>query len=116
MLFCRASGRLKKYQSCVCRSFVGHVGSCCNRFAIPDYNNKRFCCPRRRAENTMKLLPNVLFLSACISFALLCQAGETVTIATVNNSDMIHMQKLSKTFEASHPDIKLNWVVQIGRA
>src|SRR5471030_770187 len=59
----------------------------------------------------MKLLPNVLFLSAGISFALLCQAGETVTIATVNNSDMIRMQKLSKTFEASHPDIKLNWVV-----
>jgi sorbitol/mannitol transport system substrate-binding protein len=59
----------------------------------------------------MKLLPNVLFLSAGLSFALLGQASETVTIATVNNSDMIRMQKLSKTFEAAHPDITLNWVV-----
>ncbi len=38
------------------------------------------------------------------------QAATTVTIATVNNSDMIVMQKLSKTFENEHPDIKLNWV------
>ncbi|WP_422623400.1 ABC transporter substrate-binding protein [Pseudomonas chlororaphis] len=37
--------------------------------------------------------------------------AQTVTIATVNNSDMIRMQKLSKTFESEHPDIKLNWVV-----
>jgi sorbitol/mannitol transport system substrate-binding protein len=37
--------------------------------------------------------------------------AQTLTIATVNNSDMIRMQKLSKTFEAEHPDIKLNWVV-----
>lgn len=33
----------------------------------------------------------------------------TVTIATVNNNDMIVMQKLSKVFESEHPDIKLNW-------
>ena len=59
----------------------------------------------------MKLLPNVFFLSAGLSFALLGQAANTVTIATVNNSDMIRMQKLSKTFEAMHPQIKLNWVV-----
>jgi len=59
----------------------------------------------------MKLLPNVFFLSAGLSFALLGQAADTVTIATVNNSDMIRMQKLSKTFEAMHPQIKLNWVV-----
>ncbi|WP_420902118.1 ABC transporter substrate-binding protein [Pseudomonas chlororaphis] len=37
--------------------------------------------------------------------------AQTVTIATVNNSDMIRMQKLSKAFESEHPDIKLNWVV-----
>ncbi len=59
----------------------------------------------------MKRLPNVFFLSAGLSFALLGQAADTVTIATVNNSDMIRMQKLSKTFEAMHPQIKLNWVV-----
>ncbi|MGE7955903.1 ABC transporter substrate-binding protein [Pseudomonas sp. NPDC089530] len=37
--------------------------------------------------------------------------AQTLTIATVNNSDMIRMQKLSKAFENEHPDIRLNWVV-----
>ncbi|WP_435307297.1 ABC transporter substrate-binding protein [Pseudomonas chlororaphis] len=37
--------------------------------------------------------------------------AQTLTIATVNNSDMIRMQKLSKAFESEHPEIKLNWVV-----
>ncbi|MDD2868513.1 sugar ABC transporter substrate-binding protein [Neomegalonema sp.] len=34
----------------------------------------------------------------------------TVTIATVNNGDMIRMQKLADDFAAKHPDIKLEWV------
>jgi len=34
----------------------------------------------------------------------------TLTIATVNNGDMIRMQKLSGDFTAQHPDIKLDWV------
>lgn len=59
----------------------------------------------------MKIIPSAFFLSAGLSSALLCQAAETVTIATVNNSDMIRMQRLSKTFEQLHPDVKLNWVV-----
>jgi len=37
--------------------------------------------------------------------------AQTLTIATVNNSAMIRMQMLAKTFESEHPDIKLNWVV-----
>jgi sorbitol/mannitol transport system substrate-binding protein len=37
--------------------------------------------------------------------------AETVTIATVNNGDMIVMQKLSSGFEEQHPDIDLEWVV-----
>ena len=35
----------------------------------------------------------------------------TLTIATVNNGDMIVMQKLSSAFEKQHPTIKLHWVV-----
>ena len=35
----------------------------------------------------------------------------TVTIATVNNGDMIIMQELSSQFEQAHPDIQLEWVV-----
>ncbi len=36
--------------------------------------------------------------------------AETITIATVNNGDMIRMQKLTDDFTAKNPDIKLNWV------
>jgi sorbitol/mannitol transport system substrate-binding protein len=55
------------------------------------------------------------FLAAAATTALLVGAGPalaaTVTIATVNNGDMIVMQKLSSAFEEQHPDIKLEWVV-----
>src|SRR6201993_1221699 len=36
---------------------------------------------------------------------------KTVTIATVNNPDMIELKKLSPKFEQKNPDIKLNWVI-----
>ena len=36
--------------------------------------------------------------------------AETITIATVNNGDMIRMQELSEHFTAANPDIALNWV------
>ena len=52
-----------------------------------------------------------LALCAGLSVTLISQAADTVTIATVNNSDMIRMQRLSKVFEEQHPDITLNWVV-----
>jgi len=48
---------------------------------------------------------------AAVLAAAVAQAQTQLNIATVNNSDMIIMQKLSKEFEAAHPDIKLNWVV-----
>ena len=35
----------------------------------------------------------------------------TVTIATVNNGDMIVMQRMSKVFEREHPEIRLDWVI-----
>ncbi|NPD69150.1 sugar ABC transporter substrate-binding protein [Lichenicola cladoniae] len=38
-------------------------------------------------------------------------ADTTLTIATVNNVQMIEMQKLSPVFEKAHPDIHLRWVV-----
>ena len=53
----------------------------------------------------------VLVAASCLSLTVGAQAAETVTIATVNNSDMIRMQRLAKTFEEQHPDIKLKWVV-----
>jgi len=38
-------------------------------------------------------------------------AQTTVTIATVNNPDMVVMQELSAIFEAENPGIRLNWLV-----
>jgi len=54
---------------------------------------------------------NLLLGTACMASIALAQAAETLTVATVNNADMIRMQRLSKTFEQQNPDIKLNWVV-----
>ncbi|MBB2973339.1 sugar ABC transporter substrate-binding protein [Mesorhizobium sp. RMAD-H1] len=53
-----------------------------------------------------------LMLGACslIAMAGFAQA-ETLTIATVNNGDMVRMQKLADDFKAKNPDIDLQWVV-----
>ncbi|MEE4620994.1 sugar ABC transporter substrate-binding protein [Pseudomonas alliivorans] len=61
-------------------------------------------------KTSAKVLLASTVLSTCFMASGAATAG-TVTIATVNNSDMIRMQRLSKTFEEKHPDIKLNWVV-----
>jgi sorbitol/mannitol transport system substrate-binding protein len=56
----------------------------------------------------MKLLP---LLSGVLVLALAGSASaETITIATVNNGDMIRMQKLTDDFTAKNPDIQLEWV------
>ena len=59
----------------------------------------------------MLKIPKALFLLSGLTLAMAAHAAETVTIATVNNSDMIRMQRLSKVFEEQHPEVKLNWVV-----
>ena len=47
--------------------------------------------------------------------ALVAAAGaahaQTVTIAMLNNPDMIELKKLSPAFEKANPGIKLNWVI-----
>ena len=37
--------------------------------------------------------------------------AQSITIATVNNGDMIRMQSLTSVFNEAHPDITVNWVV-----
>lgn len=49
-------------------------------------------------------------LSAC-STEPQADGKTSLTIATVNNGDMVVMQDLSSRFEADNPDIELNWVV-----
>lgn len=59
----------------------------------------------------MKPCVKALLVTTCMTLSGVSLGAQTVTIATVNNSDMIRMQKLSKAFESEHPDIQLNWVV-----
>ena len=52
-----------------------------------------------------------ILLGACsaLAFSTLASA-ETLTIATVNNGDMIRMQGLTSDFTTKNPDIKVEWV------
>ncbi|NBB48142.1 extracellular solute-binding protein [Rhizobium sp. CRIBSB] len=52
-----------------------------------------------------------ILLGACSALALAGMASaETLTIATVNNGDMIRMQGLTSEFTAKNPDIQVEWV------
>ena len=56
--------------------------------------------------NTVRAL-----LGACAVAALsTAVTAETITVATVNNGDMIRMQGLMADFNAKHPDITVEWV------
>jgi sorbitol/mannitol transport system substrate-binding protein len=52
-------------------------------------------------------------LTAALAVAQLgiSQAASTITIATVNNPDMVTMQKLTPEFNKKYPDITVKWVV-----
>ncbi|MDS7595333.1 sugar ABC transporter substrate-binding protein [Agrobacterium tumefaciens] len=52
-----------------------------------------------------------ILLGACsvLAFSTLASA-ETLTIATVNNGDMIRMQGLTSDFTTKNPDIQVEWV------
>src|SRR5579872_6750218 len=56
----------------------------------------------------MKFSPVIAgaFLVGLVSAA----SAVTLTIATVNNGDMIRMQKLTDDFTKANPDIQLQWV------
>src|SRR3974390_930454 len=56
------------------------------------------------------LISGLLGAVALAGFSLPAYAETTLTIATVNNGDMIRMQKLTDDFTKANPDIKLNWV------
>jgi len=55
----------------------------------------------------------LLGATALVPMALAATAQDTttLTIATVNNGDMIRMQGLADNFTEQHPDIELDWVV-----
>jgi len=52
-----------------------------------------------------------ILLGACSALALAGMASaETLTIATVNNGDMIRMQGLTSEFTSKNPEIQVEWV------
>ena len=56
------------------------------------------------------LVKGLLGAVALAGFSLPAYADTTLTIATVNNGDMITMQQLTDDFTKANPDIKVNWV------
>lgn len=52
----------------------------------------------------------LLGATALLGLTAGAQAETTITVATVNNGDMIRMQGLMDDFYAKHPDIKVEWV------
>src|SRR6476646_5746457 len=60
-------------------------------------------------RNLMKLRTLTLGLLSASALAFAAHA-ESITIATVNNGDMVRMQKLTDDFTKANPDIQLNWV------
>ena len=49
-------------------------------------------------------------LALCVAATSAMAQDTTITIATVNNGDMIRMQGLTEVFNATHPDINVEWV------
>ncbi len=82
-------------------------------------NNLRHSCKLHPAQQDPDRLPSLPFprWALRVSFALAflvagpLRAQVTLTIATVNNGDMIRMQRLSAQFTHEHPGIHLDWVV-----
>jgi sorbitol/mannitol transport system substrate-binding protein len=57
----------------------------------------------------MRYIATLLGAASAAALAVAAQAQE-ITVATVNNGDMIRMQALTPEFNALHPDITVNWV------
>ena len=57
-----------------------------------------------------KLCRALLGASALCTAAGIAAAQTTITIATVNNGQMIQMQRMTDDFAEKHPDIELEWV------
>src|ERR1041384_7636668 len=61
-------------------------------------------------EGHMNKLIGAALSAAALLAAIPAFAETTLTIATVNNGDMIRMQGLTSDFEGKNPDIKVKWV------
>ena len=59
----------------------------------------------------MKQIPLLLGAVSIVALTTATAQAQSITIATVNNGDMIRMQGLTSVFNEAHPDITVNWVV-----
>src|SRR5580698_6486003 len=65
----------------------------------------------RAVSGGSKMMHRLGALAGALLFSTACFAQTTtLTIATVNNSDMIRMQGLTSAFTAKNPDIAIKWV------
>lgn len=58
----------------------------------------------------MRRIVSALAGATALSLLSMSAMAQTLTIATVNNGDMIRMQKLTDDFTAKNPGIELEWV------
>ncbi|KVO54913.1 sugar ABC transporter substrate-binding protein [Burkholderia ubonensis] len=58
-----------------------------------------------------KTLAARVLAGAALATAAGAALAGTLTIATLNNPDMIELKKLAPAFEKANPDVKLNWVI-----
>ncbi|KVM75768.1 sugar ABC transporter substrate-binding protein [Burkholderia ubonensis] len=58
-----------------------------------------------------KTLAARVLAGATLATAAGAALAGTLTIATLNNPDMIELKKLAPAFEKANPDVRLNWVI-----
>nr|WP_116150240.1 sugar ABC transporter substrate-binding protein [Paraburkholderia sp. BL27I4N3] len=63
-----------------------------------------------KAPTSRTAIRKAVIVGVTLCAAQLASAA-SVTIATLNNPDMLELKKLSASFEKANPDIKLNWVI-----
>ena len=90
-------------------------GSICHAFMADIRPQGRRCAhvsaaPHMEETRMTTLVRSLLGACALTTLSLSAYADTTLTIATVNNGDMIRMQGLTDDFTKANPDIKLNWV------
>ncbi|SAK52599.1 periplasmic ABC transporter substrate-binding component [Caballeronia catudaia] len=73
---------------------------------------------QKRTQRIVRAQPRARRAATAFSAALAAAAlvpmsahAATITIATLNNPDMIELKKLAPAFEKANPDIQLKWVI-----
>ena len=59
----------------------------------------------------MKQITLLLGAVSIVALTTAAAQAQSITVATVNNGDMIRMQGLTSAFNEAHPDITVNWVI-----